>query len=693
MRFRLAVVLLLMLTVASGATAATRSGASATASLTAPEDLHGFLLRADEPSADTFTRTPSFAWKPVRGAVRYEFELSTARTFASGAIITRETGLTSPAASLRVALPWFSGTPYSLYAHVRGIAPSGAVGPWSQPFGFNMRWSSMPTPMTAPPGLLRWTTVDGATEYNVWLLDANKIITSESNVADEREYYTFHRQTKYSGTVHWRIRAVRALYGLTSSGTQKNGVPVVTYGPWSAVYTSTNPTFATGDLQTVETISDATSTATSPAAHHMMPAFVFHGDTGLDGVPTELYRIYVATDRDCVNIVFRGAVVGGPAYAPRKNGTISLPGDVTSLQSDRSLYLLDGAEGGTYTADGEHKDPNEELPADASPLTSGEDDSPSTDPAGGGTGGTTGGTGGATGTGGTGTGGTGGTGATGGTGGTTGAPGVATLPADGVQFGPPIDLWDTDWPTGRYFWTVVPVGIVTSDPFNTTLAQFVLDGSSTITVGGAQALVVGNQLQIGAGASQEIVTVASVSGATVTIAPTLKFAHGAGEKVVRLGGAIEYRDLELPQDACASGRVLTFGKTSEPALTRSSGVAPFASGLSPDGKLISAQSAKPVFYGAPVVNWQPALSASAYEVQWSKTRYPFKAAATPIMTYATSTVLPLTPGSWWYRVRGLNLALPAGARAMGWSDPIGLVVAKPKYTVVKPAKKKTTKKG
>ena len=26
--------------------------------------------------------------------------------------------------------------------------------------------------------------------------------------------------------------------------------------------------------------------------------------------------------------------------------------------------------------------------------------------------------------------------------------------------GPPVDLWDTDWPTGRYYWTVVPVAEV-----------------------------------------------------------------------------------------------------------------------------------------------------------------------------------------------------------------------------------------
>ena len=80
--FRLAATVLLSLLIVSGATAATRAQTAGTAALTAPQDVRGFLLRADEPSADTFTRTPSFAWKPVVGAVRYEFQLATARTFA-----------------------------------------------------------------------------------------------------------------------------------------------------------------------------------------------------------------------------------------------------------------------------------------------------------------------------------------------------------------------------------------------------------------------------------------------------------------------------------------------------------------------------------------------------------------------------------------------------------------------------------
>ena len=34
----------------------------------------------------------------------------------------------------------------------------------------------------------------------------------------------------------WRVRAVRQLYGAFP-----NGLPTVSYGPWSPVYTSTNP--------------------------------------------------------------------------------------------------------------------------------------------------------------------------------------------------------------------------------------------------------------------------------------------------------------------------------------------------------------------------------------------------------------------------------------------------------------------
>ena len=56
--------------------------------------------------------------------------------------------------------------------------------------------------------------------------------------------------------------------------------------------------------------------------------------------------------------------------------------------------------------------------------------------------------------------------------------------------------------------------------------------------------------------------------------------------------------------------------------------------------------------------------------------------ARPILTFGTSAQLPLKPGTWWYRVRGLNLALPAGARAMAWSSVVPLTVATPTFKIV-----------
>ena len=45
------------------------------------------------------------------------------------------------------------------------------------------------------------------------------------------------------GNVRWRVRAVRTIYGAVPSG-----LPRVSYGPWSPVYVSANPTPGTGAL-------------------------------------------------------------------------------------------------------------------------------------------------------------------------------------------------------------------------------------------------------------------------------------------------------------------------------------------------------------------------------------------------------------------------------------------------------------
>jgi hypothetical protein len=127
-------------------------------------------------------------------------------------------------------------------------------------------------------------------------------------------------------------------------------------------------------------------------------------------------------------------------------------------------------------------------------------------------------------------------------------------------------------------------------------------------------------------------------------------------------------------------RVQRFGIASAPALTAAQDT--FATGLSPTGRLISA--AQPAtFYGRPLVAWLPALSADTYEVEWSKQAYPFKAEG-QIMTPATSAILPLTIGTWYYRVRGFDYNLPTGAQMLSWSDTEQLKLAAPTFKISAP---------
>jgi len=115
--------------------------------------------------------------------------------------------------------------------------------------------------------------------------------------------------------------------------------------------------------------------------------------------------------------------------------------------------------------------------------------------------------------------------------------------------------------------------------------------------------------------------------------------------------------------------------------------------VSSDGRLTSALHTT-TFYGQPLVSWTPALGAQAYEVQWSKTSYPFKPESFPGSTFkgsmetGTSAVLPVGPGTWYYRVRGYDYSLPTAVQQMSWSDPQKLVVAKPKFKIVTPPKTK-----
>jgi hypothetical protein len=577
----------------------------------APTGLHAFLLRANEPVTHTFSRTPSFGWNPVPGARRYEFELATGPTFSDNSIVWSTKGIPAPTVAVPISLPWITGQPYSLYAHVRAVTSRGS-GPWSAPFGFNMRWPAVPAPIRPNyPGLLRWTPVAGASGYTVWIQDptnsnASKIFTTRLNMADEREYYTFHQDPAWTSTVVWRVRAMRTLYGAT-----QNGLPSVSYGPWSPVYINTNPPVASGPLTLHSTVTNVVSDAAHTRVHESMPAFLYGGDTLPNGTQHELWRVEVFTDSDCLNPVFRGAVTGSPAYVPRDSGPLAMPADATSEETAWSSFLNSGIEPDGITADGVDFKTNElDVPQ---------------------------------------------------------AGGAAR-----------VDLWDNSWSGGRYYWTVMPVDAIPDDELVTVLATPAVPGDTTINVTDATGINAGDPLLVGPWPGEHAV-VAGVAGNTITLASGLKNVHAAGEDVMRPSGHVTYWDAQLAQDACASGRMLAFGKSTPRIVTGQR--APYASGLSPSGKLVAAAQPSPKFYGTPLVAWQPIAAADEYEIQVSRTRYPWRTRGS-LVTPATSAMLNLPPGTWYYRVRGLDALMTGSRPELSWTTPVKIVFTRPRFKIV-----------
>ena len=577
-----------------------------------PTGLHAFLLRSNEVVTHTFSRTPSFGWNPVPGARRYQFELATGPTFSDNSIVWSTKNAPAPTVAVPISLPWITGQPFSLYAHVRAVTRHGPSR-WSAPFGFNMRWPAVPAPIRPDrPGLIRWTPVPGANGYSVWMQDpskpnTSKIFTTRLNMADEREYYTFHQDPAWTSTVVWRVRAMRLLYGET-----QNGLPSVSYGPWSPVYINSNPVPTSGPLALHSTVTNVASDAAHVRIHESMPAFLYGGDTLANGTRHDLWRVEVFTDSDCLNPVFRGAVTGSPAYVPRDSGPLAMPADATSEEKAWNDFLAGGVEPDGLTVDGVRFKTNE---------------------------------------------------------------------LDVAQNGgaAKVDLWDSSWAGGRYYWTVMPVDAIPDDALATVLAAPTVPGDTSILVTDATGIGAGDPLLIGPWPGEHAV-VTDVSGNTLTLKSGLTGIHTAGEDILRPSGHLTYWDAELAQDVCASGRMLAFGKSTPAIVTGQR--APYASGLSPSGKLVAAVHASPKFYGTPLVAWQPIASADEYEIQVSRTKYPWRTRG-KLVTPATSAMLHLTPGTWYYRVRGLDSLMTGSHPELSWSAAVKIVFTKPRFKIVR----------
>jgi hypothetical protein len=642
------------------AAALTASSASA-APLAGPTGLHGFLLRADEPAptGNVFSRTPAFAWNPTPGATGYEFQLSTSNAFTSGgntsdnSILYDTNSLTSPVVAPPLVLPWISGRPHSLYARVRATTPAGVTA-WSADYGFDLAPDPLvPTPLPAgAPGLLRWTPVEGADAYQVWLVDlpnGGKIVKTRTNVLDEREFYTFHGSSQWVGSIRWRIRAVRS----TEAGGPANGLPVSSYSQWSPIYRSTNPGLTNPPLgqdllAPVSTISDVVEDGANPhdeAPHKLMPAFAWRGSqvTLPNGsiVSADLFRVEIFSDRACLNLVYAGPIVGGRSWAPRPWGSLSL------AQADTTAYAPDGSQGLSSMFDGTQIQSAEDL-APAGPTGSAP---PDAIPA--------------------------------------GATQAVTAQPDPATFGPrqlpqdttgaPVDLWDTYWPDTGYYWTVMPVAPALGSAAATVASPGASKGSTLVPVSDSSQFADGENITIGVAPNSDTATITAVGNQFLTVSTPMNVGHAPGDPIVVLGStASAYRDLLLPQDLCGQGLEQEFGIWSEP--TVASPQAPFVTGLSSTGRLVSATSSSQ-FYGRPLVAWTPALGAEKYEIEWSSSDSPFVAAGN-ILTTSTAAVLPLTAGTWYYRVRGFDYNLPSGAQQMAWSQVQQIVVSKPVFKVL-----------
>ena len=137
-----------------------------------------------------------------------------------------------------------------------------------------------------------------------------------------------------------------------------------------------------------------------------------------------------------------------------------------------------------------------------------------------------------------------------------------------------------------------------------------------------------------------------------------------------------------PQQAYADVFRGEFRKTSvEPQLLNKARH-PYVTGLSPTGHLVSASTRHSQFYGSPLVAWTASPAAAAYDVEWirSQTRPKDWSSAGRLRTFATSAALRVAPGTWWYRVRGIDDSLP-GNREMRWSGPNSVRIAKPTFRV------------
>ncbi len=127
-----------------------------------------------------------------------------------------------------------------------------------------------------------------------------------------------------------------------------------------------------------------------------------------------------------------------------------------------------------------------------------------------------------------------------------------SLPATPKSTGRPVDLWDSGWPNGRFYWTVVPVRFESADPKQTTLAAATAPGGRAASASRTSPASRDAALPDRHRSTQETLTIASVDATTNQISTTTSatYAHGVGERRPE-----PHRDHRLLGSRAAAGRL------------------------------------------------------------------------------------------------------------------------------------------
>ena len=168
------------------------------ASLSAPQGLKPFLLRADEAPATPSPAPPRSRGRRCAALRRYEFQLAKSPDFDESSMLY-STSLKSPAGhdSAGAAVDDAATRTPPTRACARGRRAASRLDEAVR----LQRRVGRPAEAILPsqPGLARWTPVPGATSYHVWFTDIGKVVATRTNAVDEREFYAFHGVPAFTG--------------------------------------------------------------------------------------------------------------------------------------------------------------------------------------------------------------------------------------------------------------------------------------------------------------------------------------------------------------------------------------------------------------------------------------------------------------------------------------------------------------